>query len=65
MPNNQDQKRTYQCLIIVKTLSIQKKEIILKNVIEHEVPHIGKPTRILVNISTAALNARKVLYDVF
>jgi hypothetical protein len=58
-PNHQQQKRNTPRHIIIKTLSTQNKEIILKAAKEkRQVTYKGKPIRITADFSTQALNAK-------
>jgi hypothetical protein len=58
-PNFQDQKRNTPRHIIIKTLSTQNKERILKAAKEkRQVTKKGKPIRIITDFSTQTLNTR-------
>jgi translation initiation factor RLI1 len=60
--NSQDQKRNTPGHIIIKTLSAQNKERILKAAKEKkQVTYKGKPIRIIADFSTQTLNAGKVM----
>jgi hypothetical protein len=58
-PNHQDQKRNTPRHIIIKTLSTQNKERILKAAKEkRQVTYKGKPIKITTDFSTQILNAK-------
>jgi hypothetical protein len=58
-PNHQDQNRITPRHIIIKTTSMENKEIILKVAKEtRQVPYKGKPIRITAYFSTQTLNTR-------
>jgi hypothetical protein len=64
-PNHQDQKRNTPTHIIIKTLSTQNKERILKSAKEkRQVTYKGKPIRITADFSTQTLTARKSWKDI-
>jgi hypothetical protein len=64
-PNHQDQKRTPPRPIIIKTLSIQNKEGILKAAKEkRQVTYKSKPIRVTADFSSQTLNARKSWKDI-
>jgi hypothetical protein len=64
-PNHQDQKRNTSRHIIIKSLSTQNKERILKLAKEkRQVTYKGKPIRITADFSTQTLNARRSLKDI-
>jgi hypothetical protein len=53
LQTRQDQKRTFPCQIIAKTLSIQNEERMLKATREkNHITYKGKPMRITADIST-------------
>jgi hypothetical protein len=59
-PNHQDQKRKKPRHIIIKTLSTQNKERILKAAKEkRQVTYKGKPIRITADFSAQILNTRR------
>jgi hypothetical protein len=59
-PSRQDHKQASPWQIIVKTLSIQNEERVLKTAREkHEVTYKGKPIRITADFSTETLKARR------
>jgi hypothetical protein len=59
-PNNQDQNRNTPRHIIIKTLSTQNKERILKVAKKKtQVTYKGKSIRITADFSTQILNARR------
>jgi hypothetical protein len=65
IPNPQDQKRNTPRHIIIKTLSTQNKERILKAAKEkRQVTYKDKPIRITADFSTQILNARKSWKDI-
>jgi hypothetical protein len=65
IPNCQDQKRNTFRHIIIKTLSIQKKERILKATKEkRQVIYKGKSIRITADFSTQTLNTRRSCKDI-
>jgi hypothetical protein len=58
-PNHQDQKRNTPRHIIIKTLSTQNKERILKAAKEkRQVTYKAKPIKITTDFSTQILNAK-------
>jgi hypothetical protein len=64
-PNHQEQKRHTPRHIIIKTLSTQNKERILRAAKKkRQVIYKGKPIRITADFSTQALNARRSVKDI-
>jgi hypothetical protein len=65
IPNYQNQKRNIPSHIIIKTLSTQNKERILKAVKEkRQVISKGKPIRIIADFSTQTLNTGRSWKDI-
>jgi hypothetical protein len=65
-PNHQDQNRNTSRHIIIKTLSTQNKEKILKATKEkRQVTYKGKPIRIIADFSTQTLKERRSWKDIF
>jgi hypothetical protein len=64
-PNHQDQKGNIPRHIIIKTLSTQNKERILRTEKKkRQVIYKGKPIRITADFSTQTLNARRSVKDI-
>jgi hypothetical protein len=64
-PNHWDQERNTPRHIIIKTLSTQNKERILKAAKEkRQATYKNKPSRITADISTQTLNTRKTWKDI-
>jgi hypothetical protein len=64
-PNHQDQKRNTPRHTIIKALSTQNKERILKTAKEkRQVTYKGKPIRITTDFSTQTPNARRSCKDI-
>jgi len=65
-PNRLDQKRKSFHHIIIKTLNVQNKEGILKDVREKgQVTYKDRPIRIIPDFSTKTLKARRAWTDFF
>jgi hypothetical protein len=65
-PNRHDQNRTTPWHIIVKTITTENKERILKTVREkNQIIYKGKPIKITPDFSTETLKARKAWSEVF
>jgi hypothetical protein len=65
-PNTHEQNRTSIWHIIVKTISTENKERILKNVREkNQITNKGKPIKIAAYFSTETLKARRAWGKVF
>jgi hypothetical protein len=64
-PNHRDQKRNTPRHIVIKALSTQNKERILKATNEkRQITYKGKPIRIKADFSTQTLNARRSWKDI-
>jgi hypothetical protein len=65
-PHRHDQYKTSRCLIIVKTISTENKERILKAVREKkQITNKSKSMKITTNFATETLKARRTWNEVF
>jgi hypothetical protein len=65
-PNRHDQIRTFTWHIIIKTISKENKERILKPVRQkNQITYKGKPIKISADFSTESLKARRAWREVF